>query len=491
MLGAGFANNNYALAKTCDRVYYHQSKLSVDWNRLVERNIMFIIAQIPFVDFRLLSSEKDKYNDCFFPNTFNKVTYKPIYYRFFGEEKNRYSPNQLPLSERQFFNAHRAIHINSQAFIGESFYHPTLLFSRLFEEAQFFHFDIGIREIFKNNFKRHDFNRFINEFLKSPFFEVNGKYDTTNKQYTFIELVEQIKQMYLYATKSKQVEELNDNFSQIVLGCPALFVTYDKNEIHSFGNAKEVKINNGIKVRYNMISIKHSFVSVWFIGKDGISKYDQELRNLRIYLSKLHVYKEATRLILDKLKYNISNELDMHKVITFFEYMLSLIEREKYYGYNNTDFWKIVFDVDNTYNNVSWNEYRRYMSAKIQEVANMNPKSNTIIVTDSTIEGSIITDSSNVQVNNEKQSKMEENIKKFDDILDELLNSSQLTNQQIESLNDQINNFKEYIKNDSPQKGFASKLLNSIKNTFNCMISNSDGIQKLIVAGESIINLLK
>lgn len=452
---------------------------------------MFIIAQIPFVDFRLLSNEKEKYNDCFFPNTFNKVTYKPIYYRFFGEEKNRFSPNQLPVSERQFFNAHKIIHINGQAFVGNGIYYPTLLFSRLFEEAQFFHFDIGIRETFKNNFNRNNLNRFIKDFLMSPFFEINGKYDKTKKQYNFIELVEQIKNIYLYATKSKQVEEHNDNFSEIVLGYPALFITYDKDEIHSFGNAKEVKINKSIEVRYDLISINHSFVSVWFIGKNDVSKYNQELRNLRIYLSKLHVYKESTRIILNSLKYNITNKLDMHKIITFFKYILSLMDREMYYGYNNIDFWKIVFDVDNIYNSVSWNEYRQYMNAKIQEVANMSPKSNTIIVKDSTVEGSIVTDSTNVQINNGKQNKMEENIKKFDDILNELLNNSQLTNQQIETLNDQINNFKEYIKINSPQREFASKLLNSIKNTFNCMIANSDGIQKLIVAGESIINLLK
>ena len=325
----------------------------------------------------------------------------------------------------------------------------------------------------------------------SPFFSINGKYDTEKKSYNFIELKEQVKHIYLYATKSKQVDEHNDNLSQVVLGYPALFVTYNKDEIHSFGNAKEIQINNGIKVRYNLISIKHSFISVWFIGKKDISKYNQELRNLRIYLSKLHVYKEATHIILDNLKYQINNELDMPKIITFFEYMLSLIERKKYYGYDNTDFWKIVFDIDNTYNDVSWNEYRQYMNAKIKGVADMSPKNNTIIVTDSTIKGSIVTDSKNVKINYEKQDKIDESIEKFDNILADLLNDSQLTKQQIESLNDQVNNFKEYIKNDSPQEKFALKLLNGIKNTFNCMISNSEGIQNLILVGESIINLLK
>lgn len=452
---------------------------------------MFIIAQIPFVDFRLLSNDNRNYDDCIFPNTFNKVASKPIYYRFLGEEKNRYLPNQLPTSERQFFNAHKVLHINKQAFVGNNIYYPSLLFSRLFEEAQSFHFDIGIREVFNNSLNRRDMNRFIKDFLMSRFFSINSKYDKSQKQYNFIELTEQIKSIYLYATKSKKVNEHNDNLRQVVLGYPALFITYDKNEIHSFGNAKEVRINTGIKVRYNLISINHTFVSVWFIGKKDISKYNQELRNLRIYLSKLHSYKEATHIILDNLKYNATTELDMHRVVTFFENILFLIDREKYYGYNNTDFWKVVFDVDNTYNNVSWNEYRQYMNAKIQEVANMSTKSNTIIVKDSTVKGSIVTDSTNVQINNEEQNEIEESIKKFDDVLYELLKNSQLTNQQMESLNDQINNFKEYIKNDSPQKGFASKLLNSIKNTFNCMITNSDGIQKLIIAGESIINLLK
>ena len=262
--------------------------------------------------------------------------------------------------------------------------------------------------------------------------------------------------------------------------------------IKAFGNAKEVKINNGIKVRYDLISINNTFVSVWFIGQMDISKYNQELRNLRIYLSKLHAYKEATRVILDYLKYNPINVLDMHRVITYFKYILSLIDREVYYGYNNTDFWRIVFDVDNTYNNVSWNDYKQYMNAIIQGVASMNPKNNIINITgDGNNIGAIVNDSTNVQVNSEKQNTMEENIKNFDDIFDELLKSSQLTKQQIESLNEQVNNFMEYIKTKSPEKGFASKLLSSLKTTFNCMINNSDSIQKLIVTGESIISFLK
>ena len=246
---------------------------------------MFIISQIPFVDFRLLSNDLSKYEDCIFPNTFEKNMLNPIYYRFLGEEKNRYSPNQLPMAERQFFNAHKTLYIDNMAFIGNGIYHPQLLFSRLFEEAQSFHFDIGIRETLKNSIYRRDLDIFIKDFLNSKFFCINNRYDNTEMKYNLIELSAQIKQIYLYATKRKGAKHHINYSSQIVLGYPALFITYDKNEVHSFGNAKEIKINKSIKVRYNLISLNHSFLGVWFIGKNDISKYNQELRNLRIYLS--------------------------------------------------------------------------------------------------------------------------------------------------------------------------------------------------------------
>ncbi len=450
---------------------------------------MFIIAQIPFVDFRLLS--KEEFTDCIFPNTFPKKMSKSTYSRYFGEEKNRYMPNQLPLSERQFFDAHKILHIDYYGFKGDASYHPTLLFSRLYEDAQFFHFDIGIRETFKNTINRNDFHQFIKAFLLSPLFRFNAKYDQSGKNYNFLELTEQIRQIYLYATKSKKADKPNDYIHDIILGYPALFITYDKNEKHSFGKAKEVKLGNGIKVRYDTIPLKHSFIDVWFIGKDGLPKYNQDLRNLRIYLSKLHAYKESSRILLEYLKYNGSGTLDMDKVVTFFNYILSHMEKETYYGYHNADFWQLVFGIDHVYNKISWDEYKRQMNAQIREVIAMSQKNNHITITNSHVTGPIITDSEKITLYGPGQDPLEANIREFDAAFSELLNRSQLTNDQMELLNSQVAAFKEYVNNGSPKKEFASTLFNTIKSTFQYVIKNADGIQKLVLAGESILQRLQ
>lgn len=447
---------------------------------------MFIIAQIPFVDFRLLG-ENSKYTDCIFPNTFNKAISKPVYYRFLGEEKSRYSPNHLPESERQFFNAHKTLHLDSQAFAGSGIYYPRLLFSRLFEDAHSFHFDIGIRETFKNGFDRRDLNRFIKDFLVSPFFCINRKYDNTEKQYNFIQLTEQIKRIYLYATKSKQVEEHGNYSTQIVLGYPALFITYDKDEIHSFGDAKEIKINADIKVRYNLISINHSFVNVWFIGKKDISKYNQDLRNLRIYLSKLHAYKESTRVIIDYLKRNNMYNLDIHRVSIFFEYVLSLMNKKKYYGYNNTDFWEIVFNVDKAYNDVSWNGYQSYMDAIIKEAGRMGLQGNFISIGDNSTVGDI-NQGGNKTIINANEHKMEEAKKEFDDTLKKILEEYELTSEEIEKLRRE---FEQCIKKGPAEKERAAGSLSNIKNVLNRIVGNSNNIQKLIEIVDSMLNILK
>lgn len=67
---------------------------------------------------------------------------------------------------------------------------------------------------------------------------------------------------------------MDDYAAQIALGHPAMFIVYDKSEAHIFRNAREVKLQEGIKVRYDLVSVKNTFVDVWYIGKDELSRYD-------------------------------------------------------------------------------------------------------------------------------------------------------------------------------------------------------------------------
>lgn len=90
---------------------------------------MFIITQIPFVDFRLISDKDyagDKDSGCFFPNIFLNYLGRSKYYRFLRARKKRYAPSELPISERNFFNPQKAIKMKSNRFI-YMLQHPSVM----------------------------------------------------------------------------------------------------------------------------------------------------------------------------------------------------------------------------------------------------------------------------------------------------------------------------------------------------------------------------
>lgn len=456
---------------------------------------MFLIAQIPFVDLRLLSDHKE-YSDCIFPNTFVKNMDHEIYYRFLGKEKLRYSPINLPDSERQYFDSSNVIHLERDMFAGNEPYQPRLVFSRLFEENQSFHFDIGIREIAQNQLSRKDLDRFIKQFMVSPIFRITKRYDKNGDWYNFTELMEQIKKIYLYATKCKKVsdkvqDEPAEHSHDVILGYPALFVTYNKDEIHTFGNAQKYILASGIEIWHDLIPVKNIWVNVWFIGKNDLAKYNQELRNLRIYLSKLHSYKESLRIILDRLKRR--NELSRDRLLFAFEHILSNINREKYYGNNNKDFWNLVFEVDNTYNNVSWTGYIKQIDAyiKVFKGGTMNINYG-IYVNGNNGDGSpLICNAQDVNVSIAQRSEMQEYMRYFDAKYEELLRDNQLTNEQIKQLQDSFDNFKDYMTEKAPRKGIASVLLENVKSILGDMISNPERVAQLILFGQKMVDLLK
>lgn len=456
---------------------------------------MFIIAQIPFVDFRLLSDQD--YEGCFFPNTFDKNYERALYYRFLGMERNRFSPNGLPLSERRFFNSTKVLYYQRENFQGNACYYPKLLFSRFFEDAQCFHFDIGLREIIKNNFSRHNLNQFAKDFLCSPFFSINNRYEQEDKAYNLIELAQKIKEIYLYATASKKSNNYKKYSRKVVLGYPALFIVYDKREVHSFGMAKEVQLKNGIKARHELVSVKNNFVDVWYIGKDNLSKYNQDLRNLRIYLSKLHSYKESTRIILNYLDKSKEDDLNSHKVGTFLSYMLKRMNRKQYYGYDNADFWKVAFYVDDVYNHVSWDEFRGKIEAKLEEIEMSSEKNyeNVQIIKDSNFHYSPVVGPSataQISISSGDQDDLRKLIQEFDGLVDKLISSNyQIIEEQRSVLKGQTDVFREYITSKSPERGFAGRLLDNIKNALCFGVVNSEGIQRLLEVGEKITNLLK
>lgn len=459
---------------------------------------MFIIAQIPFVDFRLLSSKKYKeYEDCFFPNTFDKRFDRALYYRFLGQEKNRFSPNGLPLSERRFFDSRKILRLSRQDVQGDDSYFPKLIFSRFFEDTQCFHFDIGLREMIKEREHPHNLNQFAKNFMQTPLFCINDHYEREDKSYNLLGLAQKVKEIYLYATTSKRAEQHNGYSPQVVLGAPALFITYDKRESHSFGNAEEVQLENGIKARHELVSVKNHFVDVWYIGKDRLSKHDQDLRNLRIYLSKLHSYKESTRIILDYMDKNGEYGLDIQKTGAFLSLMLKQMCREQYYGYRNDDFWEAAFYVDHEYNHVSWDSFKRRIEAKLEAIS---MSAGGVTIKDSIVNTGFMKDTQAILHKGDGElnlsvgascEPLEQCVQQFDAVINEVTESSrQLTEEQKKLIKDNAEAYETYVRGKAPDKSFADRLFENVKNMLTFAVVNSEGIQRLTEIGKKIIDLL-
>lgn len=457
---------------------------------------MFVIVQIPFVDFRILSSPQIKeYEDYFLPNTFERDLEKVLYYRFFGRERNRYNPSELPLSERRFFDSQKLVSLKYKGFIGKHKYYPHLVFSRFFEEEQCFHFDIGIREAYRFIDTPQDLNRFAKDFLSSPLFQIHQRYEKKDVSYDIIGLAKKVREIYLYATSSKKIAPKKNYLSQVKLGIPALFIVYDRNDTHYMGKAQCVNLENGIQVFHDLLLVKNILFEVWYIEKEGLQRHNQDLRNLRIYLSKLHSYKESTRIILEHLEKNGNKDIDIFKVTDFLESILNKIGRERYYGYDNNDFWNIAFHVDNVYNRVSWNEFKDSIEAKLRafKMSTNNINNFSLNIDNSPMDNSAITiGSQNVNVFIKSPTVLNQSIQEFEDAVNNILNEiKELSEEEQAQIKDRAESFASYVKDEKTSKKTAEILLESLKGVFPSVLKNAVAIKALFEIGEKIVSLLK
>lgn len=460
----------------------------------MEREVgqVFIIAQIPFVDVRLLL--KEDLDGCFFPNTFNGHYDKARYYRFLGSEKNRFGPNGLPMSERTFFNS-RSILYNKKKYTDYSSYLLQLLFARFFTENYSFHFDIGIR--IKTE-PEHSLDQFAKRLLEYPFLGINDKCRKKHKAYSILGVSEEIKKIYIYATSSKRTN-IEKNYSPyIILGAPELIIIYDKREQHFFASAKKLHLDNGIIVRHDLLSLNNTFADVWYIGKESLTKYNQDLRNLRIYLSKVHVYKEATHIMLNYLDTHGNKEVDLHKIGTFFNYMLARMERQTYYGYNNKDFWELAFNIDNEYNYASWQEFNMRIKAKLGELEMSNSKKYTVnnsqTFTDNVIvDSTVVTQSRNVFISKtNSEFIIKEALREFSTAVDDLIKQNpQLSEEQEATLRGQADMFMQCAQSIPQQKTHIRDLWKNVKKVFCLILSNAEGIERVMNLGEKVVGYFK
>lgn len=459
---------------------------------------MFITAQIPFVDMRLLL----KYHNpnCFFPNTFNRHYEKATYYRFLGSEKNRYSPNELPVKERTYFDSRKLLYIADKS--GEMLrygYVPQLLFARFFEEKQSFHFDIGLREV--NSKLGRDMRKSISSFakciLQTPFLGINDRYEEKEKKHSILGLEKVLRDIYLYATSSKKVDKEDSDKLNIVFGNPALFIIYDKEEQHIFEKAKVFHVSDHIEVRHQLMSVGYTFIDVWYIGKESIRKHDQDLRNLRIYLSKMHSCKESTRVILNYSDWYGIENLDINKFESFLRSMQELLNRKRYYGFERKSFENMAFYLDEAYNEIMWKDFRKRIEIELEGVS-MSKRNGVTINAQNVITffESNNNKFGNFILNGKSEESINGYIQEFENLiqeLDKILNcNSNISEDEKSNISTASMDFLDCVRSNQYEKSKIKEKYENLKkvlgNLLSCIASNHDKINNLLSLGEKIYN---
>ena len=86
---------------------------------------------------------------------------------------------------------------------------------------------------------------------------------------------------------------------------------------------------------------------------------------------------------------------------------------------------------------------------------------------------------------------IQEKIKAFDELTKELLANDQLTQSQIQRLEDNFDSFRDCVTAKNADKDTALKIFKRLKNALSETVGIASGIEKFIILGKSIINLLK
>lgn len=313
---------------------------------------MFIIIQFPFVDLRLLDKHTYKDTSFLFPNQLGNLGKSPIYYHYFGYNRFRYNFDQLPSSEHSFFQNQKLLKM-----VQTPDYKYKLVFTRLFTDDFFFHFDIGIRVTPKNNSDKINVAQLIGKLLTENIFTTLGSF-SKHSNYSFLALQQYIASLYVYATTNAK-NPLRNNTSYLYFGKPAIYCQYSENKCRIQNNGMvQFDIDQQIRMYKSTRRCENSAVHLWLTSKpDSGGDTIDMLRRLRICILKLHNYREGLDGVFQYLK---RNEYNCHTaselLIQQFTYLLGLLERDKHFGIGGKQIMDLAIEKEKVLYYDSWEE---------------------------------------------------------------------------------------------------------------------------------------
>lgn len=313
---------------------------------------MFCVVQYPFVDLRILFPENSR--DCFFPQQFPRKTNQTRYFRFLGAEKLRRNADILPNGEQSYFNTIATLKFLKSPTLPTTFICKPV-FNRLFAENLSLHYDIGL----------HGFtlpqlgSQFTKGLLNTPRLKVTKHFEPNDLIFNLNDFFEELLRIYQYATSSKikSPSLCQPIQTRILPGIPAAILSYRPGEIEPNRNTRMLQVLPGLRVGCELLPLNNKPITVWYIENACYNAKSDEIRRLRICISKIHCYKETLRLLLEFVEQGRNDGAGLKLLHFNFTWLLRLAEKERYYGFDNQDFWGLAYSIDNEIHSAQWIEY--------------------------------------------------------------------------------------------------------------------------------------
>nr|WP_325212323.1 hypothetical protein [uncultured Oscillibacter sp.] len=317
---------------------------------------MFAVIQYPFIDTRLLNAAGPK--NSFFPPQFTpqRIT-QNRYFRFLGEEKLRRAPESLPEKERTYFDSRTAISFlpAPQAPLQKG------VFKRLYTDVFSLHYDIGLYGFYDGLLFPYsgEYDSVARELMEAPRLKVTKRFEHGEQEFSLYTFFDELLRIYQYATTSKKAGpvQLAPGRAGILPGTPALIFSYGPLE---FIPPKKVKwllpsLPN-LKVGCSLLNLHNHPIAVYYICHCFSHSKSDEVRRLRICISKIHACKETLRLLLTYIEQDQPGGVKLRPTLLYLKKFLSLAGREQYYGFDNQNFWDLAYSIDEALHREQWSE---------------------------------------------------------------------------------------------------------------------------------------
>lgn len=237
----------------------------------------------------------------------------------------------------------------------------------------------------------------------------------------------------------------------------------------------------GLRVGCGLFNLHEHPIAIWYIEHNRFSSKSDEVRRLRICISKIHVYKETLRLLLELMERGQLDNVKANLLRNAFDHLLSIVKKDRYYGFHNQDFWGLAYSIDEELHRGQWIGLVDRVKREVKALDNAkNITNNGIIVVDS--EKTVI---DHVFIG-KRENELDDAIYEFSKEAECFLKKLEANGTEITELKKQIEVFCENVQENKPKKSVCNALLSGIKAT----LANASSAEALFNLSTKIMELL-